>query len=325
MRLLTVGIVLALAALSGLVSTAPASPLDLEQVSAEAKWVAHIDIDATLKTTLFEKGLEKMLETNEAAEGQLKELRDRIGMDVTKDVHAVTAYGTKLGDDNGVLIVNAKFDKAKLLGMAKEAPDYKVSKHGAYEVHSWTGQQRGGLRTMSAAFFKSTIVVASSNPEDLNAALDVLAGKQPGVFPDSPLSGKVAPGTALVMRVSGLSEAELPGRMQMLRKINLLQVAMGEDDGKMFIRADAEMADTETVEQATAMIGGLRALATQATAENEQAKKLLGAVKVSSDDKTLTIKWSMPADEIWEMADDFSDRAAERRSRRRPGGSEDGS
>jgi len=158
----------------------------------------------------------------------------------------------------------------------------------------------------------------------LRSGLDVLAGKQPGVFPDSPLSGKVAPGTALMMRVSGLSEAEVPGRMQMLRKINLLQVAMGEDDGKMFIRADAEMADTETVEQATAMIGGLRALATQATAENEQAKKLLGAVKVSSDDKTLTIKWSMPADELWEMADDFSDRAAERRSQRRPGGSEDG-
>lgn len=317
MRLLTAAAALALAVLPGWATIAQASPLELKQVSADAKWVAHLDVDALWEMTVVEKGWQKMLETRENAKQRLSDLRDRIGMDITKDIHAVTAYGTEMRPEGAVLIVNAKVDKQRVMELAERAPDHEVDKYRTHEIHTWTTRQRGQTRTVAASFYKPDIVVLAGSTKSLELALDVLAGREPGIFPDSPLSGKVAAGTVAMLRVAGLSEAELPGRLQMLRQVKSLRFAAGENKSDMFLRAEAEMNDTETAGRAKTMLEGFRAMAEGAIRDNPDARKMLDALKVTSDGKTLTLEWSASAEEIWKMADEFAERAAERRAMRR--------
>ncbi len=47
----------AFAAVSVLASGAFAAPLELKQVAADAKWLAHLDVDAIRASTVAQKGL----------------------------------------------------------------------------------------------------------------------------------------------------------------------------------------------------------------------------------------------------------------------------
>jgi len=315
MRLRIVTVTLVLAVVSSFVSSSPAEPLDLKQIPVDATWVVHVDVDAVWKMTLVKQGWQKMLETRQEAEERLKELRGQIGLDITKDVHGVTAYGWGPGADKAVVILHAKVDKKLLLGMMTKAPDYKVASHASHRIHTWTAPQRQGPRTVAATFFKAEAVVLASSPDQLKVALDTLSRKGPGVS-ISPLAGKVPQAAALLVRVGGLSEADLPGRMQMLRQIDSAQFVVGEKKGNVFVRAEVVMANEEVVGQVKTLIDGGLAMAKQASADNEQAKKLLDALKVKVDSETLTISLSLPADEILKMAEDAAQRAAERRQGR---------
>ena len=62
----------------------------------------------------------------------LDKLREKIGLDVCKDLHGVTAYGMEPGKHTGVLIVHAKVDQKLLLQKAEKAPDHKVTKFESY-------------------------------------------------------------------------------------------------------------------------------------------------------------------------------------------------
>jgi hypothetical protein len=77
------------------------------------------------------------------------------------------------------------------------------------------------------------------------------------------------------------------------------------------------MNDAETAGRAKTMLDGFRAMAVGAIRDNPEAKKMIDAMKVTSDGKKLKMEWSASADEVWEMADEFAERAAERRAMRR--------
>ena len=146
--MLWLGVGLALAAGLGWTAAAQAEPLDLAQVAADAKWVAHLDVDALRASTVVEKAWKKGLEMHKDAQAHLDKLREKIGLDICKDVHGLTAYGKEPGKHTGVLIVHAKLDQKFLLDKAQKAPDHKVTKFESYDLHSWTAKHHGQSRTV---------------------------------------------------------------------------------------------------------------------------------------------------------------------------------
>ena len=149
-KTLLLGVGLALAAGLGFVAAARAEPLNLAQVPADAKWVGHVDVDAVWASTVVKKAWKKGLELRKDAQARLDKLRERIGMDITKDVHGLTAYGKEPGKETGVLIVHAKLDQKFLLDKAEKAPDHKVEKFESYDLHSWTAKHHEHTRTVWA-------------------------------------------------------------------------------------------------------------------------------------------------------------------------------
>ncbi len=309
MKLLGVGIALAL--MVGLVAVARAESLDLKQVPADAKWLGHVDVDAMRTSIVVQKAWAKGMEMHKDAAAHLAKLRDKLGLDICKDLHGLTFYGKQVGKHTGVLIVNAKVNQKLLLEKAAKAPDHKVTKFGSYDLHTWTDKHHGPAHTVAGTFYKGDRLVFASSLDELKAALNVLDGKSPSVGSNSPLAGKVRPGTTFLLRVSGLAEANLPCKAPVVKQIESAHISVGESGGQSFLHARATMKTTEVTQQVKAIVDGGKALAAMHVANDAAAKKLVDALQVTAEGTTLNVRWTGSANDVWNLLEKHAKRMAE--------------
>ena len=147
----------------GWVGLVRAEPLDLKQVSADAKWVAHIDVDAMRASTVLQKAHEQMLKQHPEAEKHLTEVREMWKFNPCTDMQGATFYDTQIKKGSGVAIVYAKVDQQLMLEKAKQAPEHRVVTYGNYELHSWT-HAKGSKhqRGMTGTFYKPDVLVLAT-------------------------------------------------------------------------------------------------------------------------------------------------------------------
>jgi len=294
-------VALAVAVLFGLVAVVRAEPLDLKQVSAEAKWAAHLDIDALHASGLFQKARAQMLKEHPEAEKHLAMCREMWNFDPCKDLHGITIYGRQLKKDTGVAIVRAKVDRKKLVEKAKAAPDHRLSTYGKYELHSWI-HAKGSKheRSMAGAFYTSEVIVFGGSAEEVMAALDVLDGTKPNFAAKAPkLCGAIPKGAILVGGVAGLGDANLPCKCPLAKQVDLLMFDIGEYQGQVFVDGTV-MAKTATVAQQMKTVAeGALALAALMHNNDADTVKLIGAAQVTVADKAVSLKWSASVDAAW--------------------------
>ena len=65
-----------------------------------------------------QQGMEEGPRTSQDAQAHLDKLREKIGFDICKDLHGLTAYGKEPGKHTGVLIVHANVNEKFLLEKA---------------------------------------------------------------------------------------------------------------------------------------------------------------------------------------------------------------
>lgn len=292
---------LALVALLGLAGTLRAAPLDCEQVAADAKWLAHIDIDSIKDSALAEKVHEHLLQKHPEAEDHLAKFAEVWHFNPLFDLHGVTLYGTKLKKDTGVVIVNAKVDQELLLKKARQAPQHRESTHGQYQLHTW--KHADGTKhehDMTGVFFRPDVIVFGGSLDEVEAALDVLDGTKPNLAgKDSPLAAKVPAGTFVLACVAGLDKAkDLPNEPPMLKQVKAITLAIGENDGDSFMTGRMTVKKPEFAEQMKQIVEGARAMALMAHNGDAEAAKIINALKIDIDDIVIELKWEAPVDEF---------------------------
>jgi hypothetical protein len=290
----------AAAVVFGLATAAQAGPLDLKQVSADAQWVAHLDVDAMRTSTLVRKAYERAVEQFPGAEQHLASLREHVGIDPTQDLHSITVYGKQLGPHEGVLILQAESDQKVLLRLAEKAPGHQVTKYGAYDVHSSTLHKKG----VAAAFFKPAVLVFGSSVDEVKAALDVLEGKKPALAGKRSLLAAGTPaGTILVARATGLSEALLPFKSPVVTQCETFSLATGENDGQSFLQASLATKTPQTAQRMKSIVDGIRAMVLLQFGDNADVTKMIDHLKTNVTDKTVNVEFRAPADEVWAMGE----------------------
>lgn len=240
MKHVMVGAVLALGLVLG--RSAAAEPLQPKQISADARWVLHLNIDAFRKTALAAHIREEHLDNPEAQQ-RLAMVQEKLGVNPREDLHGVTLYGHSYQPRHGVALVAVNYDREKLLGLLEKKPNHSTSKYRDYTLHTWTKKGRHKKheqdadharhrdenaadkndkkradkhkdkdhkgrkrpRTITAAFLENTIVVGST-PQAVQQALDVLDGKQPALGEDSPLLAERLDGTVFYGAATDLGE-----------------------------------------------------------------------------------------------------------------------
>jgi len=294
---------LALAAVLGFgwVGSAGAEPLNLKQVGADAKWVAHVDLDALRASTIMQKAHEQLKKEHPEAEQHLAMFREIWKFNPCTDLHGVTIYGDQLKKDTGVAIVHAKVDQQVLLEKAAKAPEHRLSTYGKHELHTWV-HAKGSRheRGMTGAFYGTDLIIFGGSTNEVMAALDVLDGTKPNLAgKDSPLAAAVPAGAVVTVRAVGLGDVELPCKSPVVKQLDSFSLAVGEDKGEVFLEAKLTVKQTETAEQIKTIIEGGRAMAALVHGDDPEAQKILQSVKVTTNDKTVGIELRMPADVVW--------------------------
>jgi hypothetical protein len=295
---------LAIAALLGFVTVVRAEPLDLKQVAADAKWAAHLDVDALMASSMVQKARQEVLKKHPEAEQHLAMIRNICKFDPTKDIHGITIYGRQIKKDTGVAIVRAKVDQNMLLEKAKLAPEHRVSTYGKYELHSWI-HAKGSKheRGMTGTFYKPDVMIFGASADEVMAALDVLDGAKPNFAAKGPSPCSSIPsGAVLVAGVTSLADANLPCKSPLVKQVDSLGIAMGENQGQVFFAAKLAVKQAEIAQQMKAVVEGAIALAALTKSDDAEAIKMINAVKVTVAEKTVSVEWQAPVDAVWAQA-----------------------
>jgi len=269
-----------------------AESLDPHHVSADAKWLVHADFDA-LRAGHSAKILVGAWLRAEPARSRLAGVEKAIGLDLVRDLRSITLYGQALVPDRGVLIIHAPLDLSRLMAFLASQPDYAVQDRAGREVLTWTDRRGGQPHTVFAAIHGQERVLFSRDASDLAAGVAVLEGEAPSLAKgESAIEGSGPEGAVLLVRASGLSEAKLALKSPILRLSETLSLTAGEESGKAFVEVRLTAASMEHVPHFHDVATGLVALARLMRAHDDQVLKLLDAITISTDDRTVSARWS---------------------------------
>ena len=298
---------LAFALLAAAGSVASAEPLDLGRVPAKAVWMMHADMDAARESTVVKRMYERAMKKHPQLETMMGMGAKMMGMDVRKDLHDVTVYGLDTDKKNAVMVVHADANRAQLEKMVDKARDHKTMKHRDFTLHQWThkGWRGHDGETVVGAFFKDDVMVFARSAGQVEMALDVLSGKAESVDGDSPLAGRVRPGSILVGRAVAIDpDTKCP----VLKQGRGYRVAMGEHDGMSFYRARLEMDSEEAARQAEAVTEGFVALGKLRFGDESQVMKLIDGVETTTSGSSSSISWDAKADDVWVVAEKMAEK-----------------
>ncbi len=296
------------AALALLAAVGQAAPLDSKNVAANAKWVVHVNVDAVRDSHVVQKAFETCPRLKDSGK-HFDMIRDKIGVDLRKDLHGITLYGLDSDKTHAVAIVFSTVNQKLLLEKAAKAADHKVTKHGEIDIHSWTAKHGAKTHTTAGAFFKPDVLVFAASVEGVAAAIDVLDGKSPGITDaKSQLGLRVKPGTTLLVRATTIPPE---AKCAVLKQVESFRVALGEHDGKSFYRASLVMKSPEAAAQLKTITDGVQAIASLKFSGDANVMKLVDGLKATVKGKTVNVRWDASADDVWTVAEKLAKKAAE--------------
>jgi hypothetical protein len=288
-------------------SVALSERLDLDRVPAGAVWMMHADLDAAREATVMRRMYERIVRKHPQVENMANMVLGLAGMDPRKDLHDVTVYGLDTDKKNAVMIVHADTNRAFLEKMVGKARDHKTMQHRGYELHTWTHKGWKGHRgePVVGAFFKDDMLVFARTADQVEQAIDVLDGKAARVGSESPLAGRTRPGSILVARASKIDpETKCP----VLRQGQGFRVAMGENEGKSFYRAQLDMDSEAAAQLAQDVAVGMAATVALGLGDQEGVMKLIEQLEATTRGNACLIAWDAAADDVWEVADAMAEK-----------------
>lgn len=289
-----------------------AAPLEIKQVAANAKWLAHVDVDAVRASTVVQRAWKKGLDRHKDAETKLGVVRTMLGMDPTKDIHGMTFYGVQPGKPGGVAIIAATMNSDRIIGLAAAIPGRKTTKHGDRDVHSWEMHSK----TIAAAFHGKDLLVIGDSADQVGAALDVIDGHSAGLAADAPLAGNIPVGTTFLLRAQGIADAQLRCKAPVVKQIESLRMVTGEHDGTSFFRVRLNMTNPEVTELGLQAVKGWQAQG-NLLCPDELGRKFINAVNPKANGQTLMLLWSASADDVWQGMQQMEQAIAKHMARRK--------
>lgn len=273
-----------------------AAPLETKNIAADAKWVVHLDVDAVRDSKIVQKAFETCPELKESGK-HFDTIRDKIGVDLRKDLHGITLYGPDTEKTHAVAIVYSTVNHTLLLEKAEKATDHKVIRRGGIDIHSWTQKQGDKTETAAGAFYKPDVLVFAANWQAVGKAIDVLDGKSPGLTDaKSPLAGAPPKGSTFVLR-SRVFRPETP--FAVAKQAQSIRIATGEHDGKSFYHASAVMKTSEAANEVKAIADGIKALGTLRFSADANVMKLVNGLKTTVSGNAVQTSWDASTDDVW--------------------------
>ena len=296
-----------------------AAPLDPAVVPGDAVWLMHLDMDAARASTVMKRVHDRVLAMHPHAGTMFEMAAKMTGSDPRKDLAGVTVFGFDTNKRNAVMVVRGRANREFLTRMVEKAPDHRTMEHQGRTLHSWTHKRGHGghAETLVGGFFADDVIVIARSEAHVKNAFDVLDGKQPAVAADSPLAGRVRPGSILVARAAAVNpDTKCP----VLRQGKAFRVALGEHEGTSFYRARLAMDSSGAAGNVEGVVKGFVSLVMLRWGEQESVKAMAAAVQTAVEGDTCDIAWDGSAEEVWKIFSKVADEWEKRQRDRRSGG-----
>ena len=277
-----------------------AAKVDKINISKDAKFVAHLDLDAFRASKIGTTILEKVRQ--EEGREKLDALVEIIGFDPLTVIQGATMSGNG-EEDNGILVVRHKADSTKLLAFMKLDEHYRKTEHGKHEIHG--AGDRGDDERGYVSFVSDTTAVLAPNRELAAKAIDLVNGK--GAAKQVPPSLDMI--SKEVKSVFLMASADVESLKEHIDDVNVSQMAkqaalaLGESDGKLVLSLAVDAYNADTAEQMEAMVNGLIGFARLGQEENPEIKDILKGLKVTRNEATVSIHFAIGVDKLFELID----------------------
>jgi hypothetical protein len=281
-----------LAVALGLIA-APAAEESSPQMSAippDAQWALYIDVQKLTSSAMFKT----LLDEQETAkfQGKANEFLGKLRIDPMKDLKGVTVFGRGKEDEDAVVALSGKFDRAHLVGLIKAETTHKEIAYGKYTIYRWDDDELG-------AFAADDLILLGENEQALKSALDALEGRKRDAAP--PVLARVlkeSPNALIVGAVSNISgllgEHDKPVILTKMKSASGSVAESGENISLM-VSITAESAQVaKDVEQA---IRGLIAMANLQLKEAD-AQAFAQAIKIAVDGEYVRINAAYPLNKL---------------------------
>ncbi len=302
MTLLTVSVLLA-------AGPALAGQLLKSQLSSDADWVAHLNLEQLVKSQLgrfIRAELDK-----QGLEEQLQGFQTIFSFHPIDDIRDVTIYGKGNDREKAVALFEGSFDKDKLVALVRMNPEYREIKQADVVVHSWVDENKedpnGPDQRMYGCAYKDNMVVLGAGLDAVKQAVDVLTGSAPNaaaaVFKQEILTRKGAFFQVAANAVNDLADHQ--NEAALLEQTDQLGVAVGENDGKFYVNLSLRAESEEIAQNVRKMLEGIIAFLTLAGSEHPSLAEVAKKLDISNVDRTITVNFESTPESVFEFLKDL--------------------
>jgi hypothetical protein len=302
-----------------------AAPLNRSQVSADAKWLLHLDVDALRKTLLGSNLMKRVVE--EAGE-DLKEDAHIDLPSILTNTSSILAYGTdfKSGKDGkGVLIWQGSKEIEQiasgfLVQQAEAAKagsgNVKLVREGEKPVYAFGDDMNIMVRPGGG-------LILGRSLEQIDLATRVLDGKA-GSLQTTETFKEYAPlpgGFFFLALAEGFGkEAEVPAQANVLKLTDGGRLALGESDGRLHLQLALKAQSKDVTQQIQQVIQGILAVATMTQGENPDLQQVLRDTKVQVDDRRVSVDVSVPVETALKQIEVHNEKEKDKEKVKEPAG-----
>jgi hypothetical protein len=303
-----------------------AGPLEKENVSADAKWLLHWDVEGFRKTEVGDYFGREVLD-KKLAKGR-EDLKTHVGFDFDwRKVRSLTAYGTSYDphpEGKGVLVVQSDMDVEKgFEGAITKLAEMGVGDGGP--VRRIEPGPRALYGINDDVFFATQPgkpVLISKSREELRRAREVLEGKRDTFKTSHTLAGfpSLPEHFFLLAGAEGFNElAPIAPKAQVLKLAEGLRLTLGEAKNQLALNLSLKAKTEEVTQQIQQVVQGLIALVALGQVENPDLQQLVQSAKVSTHEKLVTVDLRYPVDKAIAKIAEGERRSGEDRQQKRDG------
>jgi hypothetical protein len=273
-------------------------PLKPREISADARWAAHIDVEKVVASRIgghFRETLEK-----EGEMAKIEAVGTLFDFHPLVDLYSVTVWGTSFTAEEGVALVKGRFDRKKILALMVTHGEKKETEFRGHTIYEWTD----GGEHFFVCFSAEETVLFSNSRKLTQDALDVLSGEKESLEAGGKLKGlkSLPAGTFFAAAARGFEEiAEKDPEAAILLKAEGVVVAAGELEGIVFVDAVITAQDEKTAGQVHGILNGFIALGQLISGQHPEIVDLVQSARLNLSGRQITFRESMSADKLFKL------------------------
>jgi len=280
-----------------LACTAWAGPFRANDVAADAKWVAHIDVQELVSSQIGKFFLEQMDKEGDLA--KIEAFGTIVEFNPMEDLYSVTAYGTDFEEEEGVAILKGRFDAEKIEALMTTEGSLEKRSHEGCKLLKWFD----GDETFYVCFFKPEVIIFSNSVKLVENAVSVMNGDLDRLRDGGALDGMYSLPDGTFLSASAYEFENLipddESHADLLKKAKKVFVLVGECEGSNFVKVILQVQDRETAEMIYDIGKGLKAVGSLIGGiEEPELAELIKAVDLNLNGKKIILQISKPTTEL---------------------------